>query len=114
MIDHVAFIVNDPEKQAEMLKQFGYQITRQTVHHGMSIELQSDKQPGLVIELCRVREGEKIGFNHLCFRVEDEAAINTLVENGVSIDKAPHLSKDSGRFITNHMDEDGIKWQITF
>lgn len=114
MVDHIAFIVENPERTAEMLANFGYEVKRRTAHHGGSVEVESPKQPGLVIELCAKRPQDTIGFNHACFRIEDQAAYDELVEKGVTFNKPPHLSVDSGRYITNHIDEDQIKWQVTF
>ncbi len=114
MIDHIAFIVEDPEATAAMLEKFGYHIVRKTAHHGCSVEVESDAQPGLVIEMNKVREQDSIGFNHVCMRISGQEECDRLQANGVSFDKAPHLSVESGRFITNHIDEDGIKWQVTF
>lgn len=113
MVDHIAFICTDPEAQAAMLEKFGYEVKRRTVHHGASVELVCKEQPELVIELCRIRPTESLGFNHICLKVENAEKVDEMVENGLTIDKPLHLSKDSGRMITNHHDEDGNKWQIT-
>ena len=114
MIDHIAFVVANPEKTAEMLARIGYHVTRRTPHHGGSVEVESEAQPGLILELCTKREQDSLGFNHVCMRLADQAAYDELEAQGMTFNKAPHLSVDSGRWITNHIDEDGIKWQVTF
>ena len=114
MIDHIAFVVEDPVRTAAMLQKFGYRIYRQTEHHGCAIALEHEKQPGLIIELTQKRQKDSIGFNHVCFRVDGQEMYETLEKEGISFTGAPHFSAESGRYITNCVDEDQIKWQITF
>ena len=70
MIDHIAFVVADPKKTAALLEQFGYQVYRETPHHGGSVEMEDPSQKGLIIELCTKRPQDGVGFNHACLRLE--------------------------------------------
>lgn len=114
MIDHLAFVVEDPENTAKLLEKFGYRVIRRTPHHGGSVEVESPKQPGLILELCTKRPQDTAGFNHVCLRLSGQEEYDELEKGGLTFNKKPHLSVDSGRFITNHIDSDNIKWQVTF
>ncbi len=113
MLDHIAFTVKDVEKTAELLSHFGYSVKRKTAHHGGSIEVTCEAQPELVIELCSQRPGDELGFNHACFLLNGKEEYDALVAQGLNFKGNYHLSPDSGRYIDNLVDEDGIKWQIT-
>lgn len=114
MIDHIAFVVEDPEATAKMLANFGYEVCRRTAHHCGSVEVESKAQPGLILELCTKRPRDVKGVNHICMRLEDQDEFAKIEAAGISFSGAPHLSPESGRYVTNHVDADGIKWQITF
>lgn len=113
MVDHMAFVVEDPKKTAALLEKFGYQIYRETPHHGGSVEVEDPAQKGLIIELCTKRPQDSVGFNHVCLRVESQEEYRKLAEAGIKFTGELHLSPDSGRYINNHVDDDKIKWQIT-
>ena len=114
MIDHLAFIVEDPESTAELLGKFGYLVTRRTPHHAGSIEVENPQQPGLIIELCSQCPQEATGFDHICLRLAGQETYNALEQGGMIFTNKPYLCKESGRYITNHIDSDGIRWQVTF
>lgn len=113
MVDHIAFVVENPKKTAELLEKFGYQVHRRTPHHGGSIEVEDPAQKGLIIELCTRRPQDESGFNHTCLRLESRDEYQKMVDDGLGFTGELHLSPDSGRYINNHMDNDMIKWQIT-
>lgn len=113
MIDHIAFVVADPKKTAALLEQFGYQVYRETPHHGGSVEMEDPSQKGLIIELCTKRPQDGVGFNHACLRLESREEYEKMVSAGMKFTGELHLSPDSGRYINNHVDDDQIKWQIT-
>ena len=113
MIDHIAFVVADPKKTAALLEQFGYQVYRETPHHGGSVEMEDPSQTGLIIELCTKRPQDGVGFNHACLRLESREEYEKMVSGGMKFTGELHLSPDSGRYINNHVDDDQIKWQIT-
>lgn len=114
MIDHMAFVVEDPERQAEILQKFGYEMVRRTSHHAGSVEVADPRQPGLILELCTRRPQDAVGFNHagLCIEGAGEAA--ALKAAGLEFLNEPHLSEETGRYVANFRDSDGIKWQITY
>lgn len=67
MIDHIAFVVEDPKKTAALLGKFGYLIYRETPHHGGSVEMEDPAQKGMIIELCTKRPQDGIGLTmHVC------------------------------------------------
>ena len=113
MIDHIAFVVEDPKKTAALLEKFGYLIYRETPHHGGSVEMEDPAQKGMIIELCTKRPQDGIGFNHACLRVESREEYEKMVSEGMPFTGELHLSPDRGRYINNHVDDDKIKWQIT-
>lgn len=113
MIDHIAFVVEDPEKTAEFLAKFGYEIYRRTPHHGGSVEVEHPQQKGLIIELCKKRPQDSVGFNHVCLKLESQEHYHKLEDDGIVFNGELHLSPDSGRYVNNHIDSDKIKWQIT-
>lgn len=113
MIDHIAFVVEEPKKTAALLEKFGYRIHRETAHHGGSVEVEDPAQKGLIIELCTKRPQDSLGFNHACLRVESREEYERMVDEGIKFTGELHLSPDSGRYINNHVDDDKIKWQIT-
>lgn len=112
MIDHIAVVVEDPKKTAEVLVKFGYEIFRETVHHGGSVEVFDPKQEGLIIELCTKRPQDTVGLNHVCVRLGQEE-YDKLEAEGMKFSGELHLSKESGRYVNNYVDDDKIKWQIT-
>lgn len=113
-IDHVNFQVTDVEKTAELMQQLGYAVIRRTNHHGGAIELESPAQPGLVLELTSLREGETPGFNHVCFRLESEQNFQSLQDHNFPLTGPSHVSAGSGRRIANFKDPDQLKWQLTY
>ncbi|MCD7909064.1 MAG: VOC family protein [Clostridium sp.] len=113
MIDHIAFVVEDPKKTADLLEKFGYLVYRETPHHGGSVEVEDPAQKGLIIELCTKRPQDTIGFNHACLRVESREEYGKMVSDGMKFKGELRLSPDSGRYINNYIDDDKIKWQIT-
>ena len=113
MLDHICFNVKDVEKTAELLSHFGYVEKRRTPHHGGSIEVYCKEQPDLVSELMTQREGDFAGFNHACFLLSGKEEYDELVAQGLNFKGNYHFVEDSGRYVDNLVDEDGIKWQIT-
>ena len=83
MIDHIAFVVADPKKTAALLEQFGYQVYRETPHHGGSVEMEDPSQKGLIIELCTKRPQDGVGFNHACLRLESREEYEKMVSGGM-------------------------------
>ncbi len=113
MVDHIAFVVENPKKTAALLEKFGYQVHRETAHHCGSVEVEDPGQKGLIIELCTKRPQDSLGFNHACLRVESQEEYQDMINDGMKFTGELHLSPDSGRYINNYVDDDGIKWQIT-
>lgn len=113
MVDHMAFVVEDPKKTAALLEKFGYQFYRETAHHGGSVEVEDPAQKGMIIELCTKRPQDSIGFNHACLRLESREEYQELADAGLKFTGELHFSSESGRYVNNCVDDDGIKWQIT-
>lgn len=113
MIDHIAFVVENPKETAKLLEKFGYQTYRETPHHGGSIEMQDPRQKGVIIELCSKRPQDTVGFDHTCMRLENRREYQRMIDEGIKFTGELHLSVDSNRYVNNHLDSDNIKWQIT-
>lgn len=113
MIDHINFVVDDVEKTAELMAKLGYKIHRRTEHHEGSIEMEHPEQLGLILEFGTKRPQDTVGFNHACFKLKDMDQYKELDQAGVPFVKEPYLSPASGRHVTNFVDNDKIKWQIT-
>ena len=70
-IDHIELIVRDLDEYVAFFKTLGFEMVRETPHHGGSVEMKppGDGQP--VFEIHQVVGEEVIGVNHIAFRVDD-------------------------------------------
>ncbi|GEM_PF-1123285 len=112
MLDHIEFIVSDPERTVKMLHHFGYEVIRHTAHQGGAYELACKEQPELILEIIKARPQDSLGMNHPAFAVEDRDAYSRIKEEVSYIPTELHLVKSSGRYVSNIFDENGIKWQM--
>lgn len=112
-IDHIAYRVTSLDEISNLMQQLGYVELRRTTHHGGAVEMESAKQPGLILEFTLTGEGEASGLDHICFKLEQEENFNELMESRFPLDSKPRLSPGSGRLIANFKDADGSKWQLT-
>ncbi len=112
MLDHIEFIVSDPQKTVELLKHFGYEIVRHTEHQGGAYEIACKEQPGLILEIVKARPQDTLGMNHPAFLVKDTQEYEQIKKE---IDYEPtqlHFVQGSGRYVSNIYDENNIKWQM--
>ncbi len=112
MLDHIEFIVSDPERTVKMLHYFGYEVIRHTAHQGGAYELACKEQPELILEIIKARPQDSLGMNHPALAVEDRDAYSRIKEEISYIPRELHLVKSSGRYVSNIFDENGIKWQM--
>ncbi|WP_320957791.1 VOC family protein [Enterocloster asparagiformis] len=112
-VDHINYQVTDLDRISALMRQLGYVEIRRTEHHGGAVEMKNPAQPELVLEFTLIRDGEKPGFNHICFGLEGEQDVASLKASGFPLTGDLHFSSGSGRYITNFKDPDGNKWQIT-
>ena len=112
MLDHLEFIVSDPEKTTELLKHFGYEVIRHTEHQGGAYELTCKEQPTLILEIVRKRPQDKLGMNHPAFLIPGKEEYERIRES-ISYDPTElHYVSGSGRYVSNIYDENEIKWQM--
>ena len=113
MIDHIAFIVENPQKTAALLEKFGYRIVRETPHHAGSIEMVDLRQAEIIIEICTKRPQEKLGVEHVCLKLDSREEYREIVKSGLTFSGKLKYIPESGRYVNNHFDDDNLKWQVT-
>lgn len=113
-IDHLAFRVSDIDKTQAFMEKLGYTVKRRTTHHGAALEMTSPLQPDIVIEFTALvaEKNEVPGFDHACFRIEDEDEFNDLAEAGFPVKNKPYMVPGSDRRVSSFRDHDDVKWQI--
>lgn len=112
-VDHIEIIASDVEAMADFLRTAGFEVVRETHHHGTSYELAPPGSDRPLIEIHTAEGEEAPGINHIAFSVDDiEEATRTLREGDVDQVSDPHFIEPTGRTITNFRDPDGRRFQF--
>lgn len=112
-IDHVEIGVSDATETKEFLETLGFELDRETDHHGTAYELSPAGADRPVFEIYTVSGTDVPGINHLALAVEDiEGTTEALREAGVADVVGPKESSATGRQLSNFRDPDGRRWQI--
>lgn len=112
-IDHIEIEASDAEEMVEFMQALGFEIYRETEHHGQSYELVPADGDGPIFEI-HTAEGEEVpGINHIAFSVEDIDEFTDHIE-AEDIDQivGPYDVEATGRRITNFRDPDGRRFQV--
>lgn len=112
-IDHLEIIASDADEMADFLRTVGFEVARETDHHGTSYELTPPDEDRPLVEVHTAEGEEAPGVNHIAVSVEDIAgATDRLREAGVDGVSEPHFIESTGRTITNFRDPDGRRFQL--
>jgi catechol 2,3-dioxygenase-like lactoylglutathione lyase family enzyme len=112
-IDHIELIVRDLQEYVTFLKTLGFEMVRETPHHGGSVEMKSPGENQPVFEIHQVTGEEVIGVNHIAFKVDDVAAAHAeLKDYPGMVSSAPGHVPDTGRTNLNLRDPDGWRLQL--
>jgi catechol 2,3-dioxygenase-like lactoylglutathione lyase family enzyme len=112
-VDHIELVVRALKDSVAFYGALGFSLTRQTDHHGVSVEMKLPGPGGLVLEMHEPSMEENIGINHVAYLVDDiEAAVARLVECGARLERGPVTAKHTGRRLANFRDPDGWRLQI--
>lgn len=112
-VDHIELVVRALKESVAFYGALGFSLTRETDHHGVSVEMKLPGPGGLVLEMHEPGMEENIGINHVAYLVDDiEAAVARLVESGARLERGPVTAKHTGRRLANFRDPDGWRFQI--
>jgi glyoxylase I family protein len=111
-IDHIEIEASDATEMSEFLQKLGYELHRETDHHGKSYELKPPEGDGPIFEIHTVSGEEVPGINHIAFETDDpENVAERLREQDVDDVVDPYYVERTGRVITNFRDPDGRRFQ---
>ncbi|WP_312911697.1 VOC family protein [Natronosalvus caseinilyticus] len=112
-IDHIEIEASNADEMAEFLQNLGFEIHRETEHHGKSYELKPPNSEQPLFEIHTVEGEETPGINHIAFTSDDvEALAEDLREKGVDQVRDPYYVEATGRTILNFRDPDGRRFQV--
>ena len=112
-VDHIDIRVADVETTVEEMGRLGFQVVRKTDRVPASYEIALPGENQVIFEVRAAKEGEKLGVNHIAFRVDSSETIDALEEKGVVFTRKNNLVKDTGRTVSNFKDSQGFSWQLT-
>jgi glyoxylase I family protein len=111
-IDHIEIEASDATEMSDFLQKLGYEIHRETDHHGKSYELTPPEGDGPIFEIHTVSGEEVPGINHIAFATDDpETVAEQLRDQDVDDVVDPYYVEHTGRVITNFRDPDGRRFQ---
>ena len=92
---------------------FGFEVVRETDHHGESAEIKLPGENQPIIEVHKVQGDENPGVNHIAFFSENiESCAEILKKNEIE-HRGPFFFDKTGRILLNFRDPNGYRAQIT-
>jgi glyoxylase I family protein len=111
-IDHIEIEASNATEMSEFFQKLGYEIHRETDHHGKSYELIPSEGDGPIFEIHTASGEEVPGINHIAFETDNaEKVAENLKQKNVNDVLEPHYVEKTGRIITNFRDPDGRRFQ---
>lgn len=112
-VDHIELIVRNLDETIAFYEVLGFEKTRETEHHGRSVELTLNGRAPLVLEMHEPEMEEYIGINHIAYAIPDmEAAVEAITSAGARLERGPVVARYTGRHLANFRDPDGWRLQI--
>ncbi len=112
-VDHIDFRVMDVESLVAEMKRLGFVEVRRTNRVPQSVEIALPGENQVIFEVRAAKEGEKLGVNHIAFKIDSNDTNDKLKEKGIVFTKENNLVKDTGRTVSNFKDSQGFSWQLT-
>lgn len=114
-LDHIDIGATDAEEMAEFFKKLGYEVIRETEHHGKAYEMALPGSDGPFFDIHTIERSYNPEINHMAFAVDDiHAETERLIEMGAEHeeDGSPEARPDTGRTVSNFRDPDGKRIQL--
>lgn len=112
-IDHIQFVVNDPEGEARMLESLGMEIIKRVPERNTwCLRFPGENQP--YIKFLPPNPDETPGLDHISFDLTDgEATREEMKRNGIRFKFEGRYVPAFGHEVSNFYGPNGILWQVT-